>query len=50
MKLYNTVIKDLNNISEAMSNGQVSMEQRKYEELATEIMYDLNPNVIGVTN
>ena len=42
LKMYKTVIKDLNNISEAMSNGIVSTEQYKYKELAKEILNELD--------
>ena len=45
LKMYKTVIKDLNNISEAMSNGDVSTEQYKYKELAAEILYELEPRL-----
>ncbi|MDX5476660.1 MAG: ParA family protein [Bacillaceae bacterium] len=45
LKMYKTVIKDLNNISEAMSNGDVSTEQYKYKELAEEILYELEPRL-----
>lgn len=40
-KLYKTVIKNLIDIQEKMSQGEVSCEQGKYEDLAEEIYADL---------
>ncbi|WP_176483718.1 MULTISPECIES: ParA family protein [Bacillus] len=48
LKMYKTVIKDLNNISDAMSNGGISEEQYKYKELAMEILRELDPSLIEV--
>ncbi|WBL16903.1 ParA family protein [Sutcliffiella sp. NC1] len=49
VKMYETAIKHLNSISEALSNGEISPEHLKYKELADEVKRDLDPTTLEVT-